>query len=235
MAKRPVGRRGGRASSTKKPAAGNLTPRRRSAARGSKGPTASAAAARGRPRARRADATPVPRRSAKRTAGAAKAAAKPSRARAAAPKGVATPRKATSRPAARSARTVVRSTEPARASRVTSRAGADRDWRVVYAEMQRSARGLESSIGDVRDGLRHAEREIREQARSRILGLRRDVERQVKGLRERQREAVGKIERVRGAAGESWVEIRRSFDAIVADTRATAASVAARLRRALLS
>ena len=101
--------------------------------------------------------------------------------------------------------------------------------------MQRSARGLESSIGDVRDGLRHAEREIREQARRRILGLRRDVEHQVKGLRERQREAVGKIERVRGAAGESWVEIRRSFDAIVADTRATAASVAARLRRALLS
>lgn len=108
-------------------------------------------------------------------------------------------------------------------------------WRSAYAEMQRSARGLESSIGDVRDGLRHAERTIRDQARDRILGLRREVEDQVKGLRERQREAVGKIDRVRGAAGESWVEIRSSFDAIVADARATAASVVARLRHALLS
>ncbi|MFM7736185.1 MAG: hypothetical protein ACKPBU_09455 [Alphaproteobacteria bacterium] len=113
--------------------------------------------------------------------------------------------------------------------------GSPADWRSAYAEMQRSARGLESSIGDVRDGLRHAERSIRDQARDRILGLREEVEGQVSALRERQREAVGKIERVRGAAGESWVEIRQSFDAIVADARATAASVAARLRRALLS
>ena len=94
--------------------------------------------------------------------------------------------------------------------KAVSAGGRSPQWRAAYREMQQGVRRLEVSIGDVRAGLHFAERSIRHQARERILGLRRE-------------------------ADESWSEIRASFDAIVADARATAASVAARFREALLS
>ncbi len=227
MAKRSVVRGGKRVEAEAKPGRTRkrrTTRRRASSARGAGKPSAATAVAK-----RKTPAAPPSRRG--------KAAAKKP-ARKVAPVATRAKAKAAAKPAgarlrSRAAVSVARP-RTARAHSLARR-GAAPGWQAAYAEMQRSARGLEASIGDVRDGLRHAESRIREQAKERILGLRKDVAGQVRGLRERQREAVGKIDRVRGAAGESWVEIRRSFDAIVSDARATAASVAARLRRALLS
>ena len=119
--------------------------------------------------------------------------------------------------------------------KAVSAGGRSPQWRAAYREMQQGVRRLEVSIGDVRAGLHFAERSIRHQARERILGRRREAAEQLRGLRSRQREAAGKLARVGDAADESWSEIRASFDAIVADARATAASVAARFREALLS
>lgn len=119
--------------------------------------------------------------------------------------------------------------------KAVSAGGRSPQWRAAYREMQQGVRRLEVSIGDVGAGLHFAERSIRHQARERILGLRREAAEQLRGLRSRQREAAGKLARVGNAADESWSEIRASFDAIVADARATAASVAARFREALLS
>jgi len=108
-----------------------------------------------------------------------------------------------------------------------------REKRAAYGELKQGVKHLEKSIGEIRKGLRRAERQIEADARARVRVLRNDARTQLALVKEKQREAVRRLKTVSAAAEGSWQEVKQSADAILADAGATAASVVERLRRSL--
>ena len=108
-----------------------------------------------------------------------------------------------------------------------------RQARAAYSEVQKGVAHLDESIANLRTGLRRAEQTIEADARRQIRALRTGAGSQLKALRSRQREAARTLKKLSVAAGESWREVNRSADAILADARVTAASIGERFRGAL--
>jgi hypothetical protein len=105
--------------------------------------------------------------------------------------------------------------------------------RAAYVEIEGGVKSLGKSIAEIRQGLRKAERKIEADARVRIRALREDAKAQLVGLQAREREVARTLKTLRAAAEGSWQEIKQTADAVLADARATAASVAERFRSAL--
>jgi hypothetical protein len=108
-----------------------------------------------------------------------------------------------------------------------------REVRATYGEIQKGVAHLDESIADLRVGLRRAEQKIEADARRQIRALRTEARSQLEALQSKQREAGRTLRKVSVASGESWREIERSADAILADARAAAASIGKRFRSAL--
>jgi hypothetical protein len=107
--------------------------------------------------------------------------------------------------------------------------------RAAYGEIKQGVKHLEKSIGEIRRGMLKAEKTIEADARARIRGLRKEARAQVGALKSKRRDAALTLKNFSAAADGSWEEIKRSADAILADGRATAASVIERLRKGLMS
>jgi hypothetical protein len=115
------------------------------------------------------------------------------------------------------------------------RVAVPREMRAAYGEIQQGLTHLDRSIVDLRGGLRRAEQKIEADARRRISDLRREARKELRTLQARQRDAARTLKKLSVAAGQSWREVKRSADAIFADARATASTVAERFRTALRS
>jgi hypothetical protein len=105
--------------------------------------------------------------------------------------------------------------------------------KAAYAEIEGGVRSLGKSIAEIRQDLRKAERKIEADARTRIRALRADAKTPLKALQSREREVSRTLKSFAAAAEGSWHEVKQSADAILADARATAASVIERFRHAL--
>jgi hypothetical protein len=114
-----------------------------------------------------------------------------------------------------------------------ARKALSREAQAAYAEVQQGVRDLEKSIGEVQRGLRRAEQKIEADARVRIRDLRKDAGAQLDVLKSKRREAARTLTSLSAAAGESWGDLKRSADSVLADAKATAALVVARFRSAL--
>jgi hypothetical protein len=110
-----------------------------------------------------------------------------------------------------------------------------REVRAAYGEIQKGVKHLDASIADIRAGLRRAERTIEANARRRISALRKEARAELRTLQGRQREAARALKKLSAAAGESWRDVKRSADALIADARSAAADIAKRFRNALQS
>jgi ElaB/YqjD/DUF883 family membrane-anchored ribosome-binding protein len=108
-----------------------------------------------------------------------------------------------------------------------------REARAAYGEIQKGVDHLDKSIAELRSGLLRAERQIEADARRRIRELRTEARTQLKGLQVKQRDAARLLKKLSAAAGESWREIKRSADSLIAEARAAAAAVGKRFRSAL--
>ena len=108
-----------------------------------------------------------------------------------------------------------------------------REARAVYGEIQKGVKDLEKSIAEIQRGLRKAEQKVAADARARIRDLRKDARTQLEVLKAKRHDAARTLNKLSGAAGESWEEIKRSADSFLADARTTAASVVERFRSAL--
>jgi hypothetical protein len=108
-----------------------------------------------------------------------------------------------------------------------------RETRAMYAEIQRSVRHLGKVSGEIRRGLRKAERQLEADARTRIRKLRKDARTHMSVLKSKQREAAGTLKRVSTAAGGSWTDIKRMVDSVLVDARASANAAVKRFRSAL--
>ena len=127
------------------------------------------------------------------------------------------------------ARTVKKRRRVQRRARITM----PREVRAAYGELQKGVKHLDASIADIRAGLQRAERTIEANARRRITALRKEARAELRDLQARQREASRALKKLSVAAGESWRDIKRSADALMAEARNGAASIGKRLRRAL--
>lgn len=105
--------------------------------------------------------------------------------------------------------------------------------RAAYGEIQQAVKHLETSIGEIQQGLRKAERKLEADARTRIRELRKDARAQLMVLKAKQREAARTLKRVSVAAGGSWTDVKKMVDSVLADVRATAAAAVKRFRTAL--
>jgi hypothetical protein len=108
-----------------------------------------------------------------------------------------------------------------------------REARAAYGEIQHGVKNLEKSIGEIQRGLLKAEKKLEADARVRIRDLRKDARSQLSVLKAKQREAAGALKRLSGAAGDSWVDIKRTVDSVLDDARATASAAIERFRSAL--
>jgi len=133
--------------------------------------------------------------------------------------------------------TMKKTTKQKRTTKRPARAGATmpRELRAAYAEMRRGVAHLDASIADLRTGLLRAERRIELDARKRIRALRSEGRIHMKDLQVKQREAGRVLKQLSVAAGESWQEIKRTADSLLADARATTLRVGKRLGAALKS
>jgi hypothetical protein len=108
-----------------------------------------------------------------------------------------------------------------------------RDARAAYGEVQAGVKSLERAIVDIRRGVAKAEKQIEADARQRVRELRKDAQVQLGVLQSKQRDAVKTLKTLSAAAGGSWQDIKGSADSILADARATAASIVERFRGAV--
>ena len=120
------------------------------------------------------------------------------------------------------------------ASRRTS-AALSPEKRAAYGEIKQGVKHLEKAVGEIRKGLRKAERQIEANARARVRELRKDASTQLAVVKGKQREVVRILKTVSAAAEGSWQDVKQSADAILADARSTAALAAERLRKVLTS
>jgi hypothetical protein len=107
--------------------------------------------------------------------------------------------------------------------------------RLAYTQVASGLRGLGQSIAELQQTLRHAERRIEADARSRILALRREATIQLRALQTRQRELARVLRNLTAAAEGSWGEIKQAADVILAEARHTASAIIERVRLALRS
>lgn len=120
-----------------------------------------------------------------------------------------------------------------RASRKRARRSMSPEVRAAYANVESGVRNLGKSIAEIQQGLRKAEREIEADARRRIRALRQEGRTQLAALQERRREATKALGRIGAAAEGSWQDVKQSADTVLAEARATAASVIERFRSAM--
>jgi hypothetical protein len=99
--------------------------------------------------------------------------------------------------------------------------------------MRQGVAHLDRSIADLRAGLLRAERSIEADARRRVRVLRAEGRQQLKALQGKQREAGQLLKRLSAAAGDSWREVKRGGDAMLADARRTVVAVGKRFRAAM--
>jgi ElaB/YqjD/DUF883 family membrane-anchored ribosome-binding protein len=122
-----------------------------------------------------------------------------------------------------------RKTTVARRPRVTM----SREARAAYGEIQSGVKSLERAIADVRRGLAKAEKQIEADARQRVRELRKEAQTQLGVLQAKRRDAARTLKSLSVAAGESWQDIKSSADSVLADARATAATIVERFRGAI--
>jgi hypothetical protein len=103
----------------------------------------------------------------------------------------------------------------------------------MYVEVQRCARQLDKSVGEIQRGVRRAERQLEADARARIRELRKDARTQLLAVRAKQREAVATLTRVADAASGAWDDIARMVETFLVEARATATAAVDRFRTAL--
>jgi hypothetical protein len=120
-----------------------------------------------------------------------------------------------------------------RAGKPARRKPMPREVRAAVSEMRKGVAHLDSSIADLRSGLMRAERTIEADARRRIRALRAEGRTQLKELQGKQREVGHLLKRLSVAAGESWRDLKRGGDTMLADARRTAAAVGKRFRLAM--
>jgi hypothetical protein len=114
-----------------------------------------------------------------------------------------------------------------------ARAAMSREERAARSEIQQGVKHLEKSIVEIQRGVRKAEKKIEADARVRVRELRKEARSQLAAIKAKQREAARVVHNLSAAAEGSWQELKDSADAILADARGTAASIAARVRKAL--
>ncbi len=122
-----------------------------------------------------------------------------------------------------------------RVAKPVGRVPMPREVRAAVTEMRRGAGHLDKSIADLRAGLMRAERTIETDARRRIRALRSEGRTQLKELQGKQREVGQLLKRLSVAAGESWRDLKRGGDTMIADARRTAAAVGKRFQAAIKS
>jgi hypothetical protein len=105
--------------------------------------------------------------------------------------------------------------------------------KAAYGDIKQGIRHVEKSIGEVRKGLRKAERAIQADARLRVRELRKEAKAQLASIEAKRRDAARLMKNLSAAAGGAWQDVKQSADQVLADARATASSIADRLRAAL--
>jgi hypothetical protein len=113
------------------------------------------------------------------------------------------------------------------------RATMSREAKAAYGEVQSGVKSLERAIEDIRRGLAKAEKQIEADARQRVRDLRKEAHAQLGVLKARQRDATRTLNSLRTAADESWQDVKRSADSILADARSTATAIVERFRGAI--
>ncbi len=119
-----------------------------------------------------------------------------------------------------------RSTRPARPK-------LPKEVRAAYVEVQGGVRTLGKSIRDVQQSLQRAEKHIEAEARARITALRKEAKSQIATLRAHERDATKLLARLQTAAQGSWRDLKASADALLQETRTTAAGIRERFRSAM--
>jgi ribosome recycling factor len=105
--------------------------------------------------------------------------------------------------------------------------------KAAYGDIKQGVRHVEKSIGEVRKGLRKAEKAIEADARVRIRELRKEAKAQLASLEAKRREASRLMKNLSAAAEGAWQDVKQSADQVLAEARATASSIADRIRTAL--
>ena len=105
------------------------------------------------------------------------------------------------------------------------------ELKAAYDELQGNVKSLGKLIGEVRHGLRNAERAIQADARARIKALREEARTHLKALESQRGEVSRTLGRLRRAAEGSWADLRQSAETAVATARTTAATGARTILR----
>jgi ElaB/YqjD/DUF883 family membrane-anchored ribosome-binding protein len=105
--------------------------------------------------------------------------------------------------------------------------------RAAYSHIESGLRGLGQSMQEIRRGLAAAERRIEADARARIRLLRKDARAQMASLQSRRHEVTRTLRSLATAAGDSWEDVKRTADSVLAEGKAGASSVIERFRNAL--
>jgi hypothetical protein len=121
------------------------------------------------------------------------------------------------------------------ATRRTKRTGSTMppEVKAAYKEIDGGVRRLAKSIAEIEHAVRKAERKIEADAHARIRTLRQEAKAQLNSLQARRREVSRTLKSLAVVAEGSWREVKESADSILAEARATAASVIERFRNAL--
>lgn len=105
--------------------------------------------------------------------------------------------------------------------------------KAAYGDIKLGIQHVEKSIGEIQKGLRRAEKAIEADAKARVRQLRKDANAQLASIKGKRREAARLLKNLTAAAEGSWQDVKQSADQVIAEARATASSIADRLRTAL--
>lgn len=105
--------------------------------------------------------------------------------------------------------------------------------KAAYGDIKQGIKHVEKSIGEVQKGLRKAEKAIEADAKARIRELRKEGKAQLTVLKAKRKDATRLMKDLTSAAEDSWHTIQASAEQAFADARATAGTVADRIRAAL--
>lgn len=121
--------------------------------------------------------------------------------------------------------------KPAAAKRKPAkRSSVSPELKAAYGDLSRGVKSVEKLVAEVRKGLRAAEKKIEADARKRVNELRKMARAQMRIMQAKRLEAMKTLRALASSAGESWQDIKRSADAILAEARAAAESVVERFR-----
>ncbi len=124
-----------------------------------------------------------------------------------------------------------RGTRVSRKSRVVQRLSPAE--KVAYGDIKQGIKHVEKSIGEVQRGLLKAERAIAADAKARIRELRKEGKAQLKTLQTKRKEATRLMKNLSAAAEDSWHQIQKGADQVLADAKVTAGRISDRIRSAL--